>query len=144
MNGIFGALAALFLMLSGCSQQPDNTSAVQQIAYQWEQAVVNQDYKAEQKLLYQAGTYEVNKTSRKQNAGLKENDIRYQIYYDQQAGWYDVVATYDNPLHGNKVQDKLVIRQKGDTWKVDEENSLTLQEDSLTGAQQIACINCSK
>jgi hypothetical protein len=148
MNGLFGAIATLFFLLTGCNQQPDNTSAVKQTAYQWEKAYVNQDYPTQQKLLYEAGTYEVNATAKKQNAELKENDIRYQIYFDQQAGWYDVITTYDNPLYGNKIYDKLVIRQKGNEWKVDEEKSLSLQEESLTQIQnqtkQMACINCSK
>lgn len=148
MNGIFGAIAALMLMLSGCTQQPDNTSSIQKIAFQWEKASINLDYKTQQKLLYQPGTYEVNKTAQKQNSGLKETDIQYQIYFDNQNSWYDVVTTYDNPFYGNKVQDKLVIRQKGKDWKVDKRNSTDLLDESLTQiqneTQQIACINCKK
>lgn len=148
MTGLFSLFTALLFVLSGCAQQPNHTDAVKQTAYKWEKAFMDSDYQTQQQLLYKVGTYEVDKTAQKQNSGLKENDIQYQIYYDKKMNWYDVLTTYMNPLQGNKVEERLVIRQKGGEFKVDEEKTMDLKDESLlqiqTETDQIACINCTK
>lgn len=145
MNGLIAAItAALLFILSGCQPQPP-TSALEKTAYQWEKANMDADYQTEQKLLYEPGTFDVYKTAKKINSGLRETDVSYQIFFDENNDWCDVVTTYINPIEGNTVHDVLVIRQKNGAWKVDANQSSNLSqmqnEDQL---KQIACINCNK
>jgi hypothetical protein len=104
---------------------------------------MNRDYDTQQKLLYEKGTYEVYKGDPKEESGLKSEDIRFEVYYDQEAGWYYVFTDYENPQLGNQVENKLVIREKDDSWKVDMEATRGINKDEVKqGLEQIACINC--
>lgn len=135
------AAALLIGLIAGCQQQPP--SAVQNTAYEWEKAYMNGDYDREQELLYEKGTFEVHKTMKKQQSGLKKDDIRYEIYYDKDFKRYLVLTKYKNPMLGNTVNDKLVIRKKGNSWKVDADAVFEYStEDIRNKFDRQACINC--
>lgn len=134
----------LIFLLVGCGKQPASAvPAVQDTAYQWEKAYMDRDYDRQQALLYEKGTFEVNKTTKKIESGLKKQNIRYEIYYDKEFDWYYVLTEYINPLLGNTVEDKLVIRKKGDSWKVDMNATEDISRQQIQDKfQRIACVNC--
>ena len=142
MNLIKFLSAGLIIgVLVGCGQQPPEQ--VINTAYEWEKAYMDSDYDRQQELLYKAGTYEVDKTATKEDSGLKSEDIRYEVYYDEDLKRYYVFTKYKNPTKGNTVDNGLVIREKDTDWKVDIDSSMDLSEKDIQEKfDQTACINC--
>ncbi|PKF85656.1 hypothetical protein CW306_26680 [Bacillus sp. BA3] len=142
MNLIKFLSAGLIIgVLVGCGQQPPEQ--VINTAYEWEKAYMDSDYDRQQELLFESGTFEVDKTATKEDSGLKSENIRYEIYYDEEFEWYYVFTKYKNPTKGNTIDNELVIREKDSNWKVDMDNSRDLSKASIEEKfDQTACINC--
>lgn len=139
----FGKIAAVLFVgfLVGCNQQP--TEQVIETAYQWEKSYMDNDYEKQQQLLFEKGTFEVHKNKSKEDSGLKSEDIRYEVYYDDEFDWYYVLTEYTNPQHGNGIDHELVIREKDKDWKVDmEANEDLIRDEIQENFERTACINC--
>jgi hypothetical protein len=118
---------------------------IAEIAYDWEKAYADNDYKTEQELIYENNTFEVHKTRQKNNSDLKYEDIKYEIYYDKESNVYYVFTTFKNPNGENTVEDELLIREKSDTWKIDIEESMKIDREEIKEKfEQEDCIHCEE
>ncbi|MCM3569892.1 hypothetical protein [Neobacillus mesonae] len=139
------SLILLIALLAGCNQSTSGTSSkdIAKLAYEWEKANFDRDYDRQQDFIYKKGSYEVFKTAKKIDSGLKYEDIRYEIYYDKELEQYYVFADFTNPNGENAVKDNILFRKKGDEWKVDTSKSLDImREDVSKEFDREACINC--
>ncbi|MEH6908405.1 hypothetical protein [Neobacillus drentensis] len=133
---------ALMALLAGCNQGT-SPEEIAKIAYKWEKAKFDRDYKKEQEFIYEKGSYEVHKTTKKIDSGLKYENIRFELYYDKELKQYYVFADFDNPNGDNAVEDNIVFRKKADMWKVDTSKSLDINRDEIKQKfEREACINC--
>jgi hypothetical protein len=142
MKKLLISLVALIALLAGCNQ---NTSSeeIAKIAYEWEKAYFDTDYEREQELLYEDGSFEVHKTRKKKDSGLKYEDIRYEIYYDKELDHYYVFTDFKNPVGESSIKDELLIRKKDDEWKVDTSKSLDINREKVKKKfEQEDCIHC--
>ncbi|KON83500.1 hypothetical protein AF332_27480 [Sporosarcina globispora] len=146
MKKLLISFIALVAFLAGCNQsvsQEDSHGDIAKLAYEWEVAYFDNDYKREQELLYEEGSFEVHKTREKKNSGLKYEDIRYEIYYDKESDFYYVLVDFKNPVGENSVEEELLIRKKDDEWKVDTSKSLDIDRDEVKKEfERKACIHC--
>lgn len=148
MKRLLISLVTLIVLLAGCNQsvskgQGDSPEDIAKIAYEWEKANFDRDYEREQEFLYEEGSYEVHKTTNKIDSGLKYEDIRFEIYHDKELEQYYIFADFNNPNGENSVADNILLRKKGDEWKVDTSKSLDIVRDEVSGGfERTACINC--
>ncbi|MGM0904414.1 MAG: hypothetical protein ACQEXB_25335 [Bacillota bacterium] len=70
---------------------------IAKLAYEWEKANFDRDYEREQELIYKDGSYEIHKTTKKIDSGLKYEDIRFEVYNDEELEQYNVFADFNNP-----------------------------------------------
>ncbi|TDK58162.1 hypothetical protein E2K98_24925 [Bacillus salipaludis] len=139
------SLILLIALLAGCNQSTSGTSSkdIAKQAFEWEKARFDSDYDRQQELIYKEGSYEVDKTAKKTDSGLKYEDIRYEIYYDKELEQYYVFADFKNPIGENSVKDNILFRKKGGEWKVDTSKSLDIVREEVSKKfDQEACINC--
>jgi hypothetical protein len=142
MKKLLFSFITLIVLLIGCSQD-SSPEEIADIAYKWEKAKYDRDYKKEQKFIYEKGSYEVHKTAKKVNSGLKYEDIRFEIYYDKELEQYYVLADFDNPNGDNAVEENVVFREKDDMWKVDISKSSDIVRDEIRKEfKREACIHC--
>ena len=93
--------------------------------------------------IYKDGSYEIHKTTKQKDLGLKYEDIRYEIYFDEELEQYYVFADFKNPNGENSVEDNIVLRKKDEEWKVDTSESLDIvRKDISEKFAREACINC--
>lgn len=135
---------ALVSLLAGCNQSAGaSPEEISNIAYDWEKAKFDNDYNKQQEFIYEEGSYEVDKTAKKVDSGLEYEDIRFEIYYDEELENYYVFADFNNPKGDNTVEDNIVFRKKSDVWKVDTSKSLDINRDKIKQTfERKACINC--
>lgn len=132
----------MIALLAGCNQS-DHPEAIAKIGYEWEKAKFDRDYKKEQEFIYEKGSYEVHKTTKKIDSGLKYGNIRFELYYDEELKQYYVFADFDNPNGDNAVEDNIIFRKKADVWKVDTSKSLDINRDEIKHKfERKACIHC--
>jgi len=142
------SLVVLIALLTGCNQsasqgQGDSPEDIAKLAFEWEKANFDRDYAKEQEFIYEEGSYEVHKTTKKIDSGLKYEDIRFEIYHDKDLEQYYVFADFKNPNGENSVEDNILFRKKGDEWKVDTSKSLDIVREEVSGQfERVACINC--
>jgi hypothetical protein len=142
MKKLLFCLIIFIALLAGCSQGVTSED-IAKLAYEWEKAYFDTDYDKEQELLYKKGSFEVHKTRGKKDSGLKYEDIRYEIYYDNESNQYYVFTNFKSPTGENSVEDELLIRKKDDEWKIDKSESLEIvREDISVQFEREACINC--
>ncbi|WP_445491557.1 hypothetical protein [Niallia sp. 03133] len=142
MKGLAFSMLTLILLLSGCNKGT-STEDIAQLAYKWEDAKFDRDYERQQKLIYEEGSYEVDKESKTTDSGLKYDDIQYEIYYDKENDNYIVFANFKNPKGDNTVNDKLLFRKKDGGWKLDQDQSKDIDQDDVSESlNREACINC--
>ncbi|MGA9286792.1 MAG: hypothetical protein WBV93_00470 [Anaerobacillus sp.] len=142
MKKVFASLFVLSFLLIGCGESEDPED-IAKITYEWEKARFDRDYKEEQKLIFEEGSYEVHKTAKKVDSGLKYDDVQFEIYYDEPAEYYYVFADFDNPNGENAVEDNVVLRKKNDEWKVDTSKSLEVNREEIQQEfDQTSCIHC--
>ncbi|MBT2688357.1 hypothetical protein J7I93_09200 [Bacillus sp. ISL-47] len=142
MRKLVFSLFALILLVAGCNQGPASED-IAKLAYEWEKANFDRDYEREQELIYGKGSYEIHKTTIKKESGLKYEDIRYEIFFDEELERYYVFADFKNPNGENSVEDNIVFRKKDDEWKVDVKESVdVVREDITDQLDREACINC--
>jgi hypothetical protein len=134
-------LPLTLLLLGGCSgTEPED---IAKVAYDWEKARFDRDYQAEQKLIYEKGTYEAHKSANKKDSGLKYNDIKFEIYPTSNSNQYYVLTRFDNPNGENSVEDELLIREKGEEWKIDVDQSMKLDRNAIKDKYELEkCIHC--
>lgn len=144
MKKLIISLAALIALLTGCSQGTSASAEdIAKLAFQWEKANFDRDYERQQQYIYEKGSYEAYKGDKKIDSKLKYDDIRYEIYYDEERDLYYVFADFKNPNGENSVKDNIVFRKKDDQWKVDTGESLdVVRKDISEKFEQEACINC--
>lgn len=143
MKRLFISFIAILALLTGCNQSASTSEDISKLAYEWEKANFDRDYDLQQKYIYKKGSYEAYKGDKKINSGLKYDDIRYEIYFDEELERYYVFTDFKNPNGENSVQDNIVIREKDDEWKVDTSESLDIvREDISEEFDREACINC--
>lgn len=143
MKKLWIPLLLLTVLVTACGQGKPEPEDIAKVAYEWENARFNYDYDREQELIYEEGSFELHKTREKRDAGLKYDDIRYEVYYDEESEWYYVLADFKNPQGDNTVKDDLIIREKADTWRIDVDKSQKLsREDVQANFEQEACIHC--
>jgi hypothetical protein len=148
MKKLLITLVALIALLVGCNQsvsqgQGNPPEDIAKIAYEWEKANFDRDYEREQEFLYEEGSYEVHKTTKKIDSGLKYEDIRFEIYHDKELEEYYVFADFNNPNGENLVEDNILLRKKGEEWKVDTSKSLDIVREEVSGEfERVTCINC--
>jgi hypothetical protein len=136
------SFVALIALLTGCNQGA-SSEEVSKLAYEWEKANFDRDYERQQQYIYEKGSYEAYKGDKKIDSGLKYEDIRYEIYFDEGLERYYVFADFKNPNGENSVEDNIVFRKKDDEWKVDTSESLDIvREDISEEFDREACINC--
>jgi hypothetical protein len=130
----------LIVVLAGCSQ---NTSPeeIADTAYKWEKARFDKDYEKQQELIYEKGSYEVDKDAEKEDSGLKYKNMSFEIYYDEKNEKYFVFTEFINPQGENTVKDGLVFRKKADEWKLDQDQEINRNEIEKK-LEREACINC--
>jgi hypothetical protein len=142
MKKRFISVIMLIALLAGCSQGA-SPEEIAKVAYDWEKAKFNNDYDKQQEIIYEKGSYEVDKSAKQIDSGLKYEDIRYEIYYDEKSDQYYVITNFDNPNGDNTVEDNIVLRKKADVWKVDTSKSLDINRDEVKKEfEQKACIHC--
>ncbi|MGD6964462.1 hypothetical protein ACQCVB_19855 [Fictibacillus phosphorivorans] len=134
-------LPLTLLLLGGCSgTEPED---IAKVAYDWEKAYFDRDYDEQQKLLFRDGSYEVNKTTKKINSGLEYKDIQYEIYPTNESDQYYVMTTFRNPNGENTVEDELLIREKGEEWKIDVDKSMKIDREEIKEKYELEkCIHC--
>jgi predicted small secreted protein len=148
MKKLLISLVSLIALLTGCNQsvsqgQGDSPEDIAKLAYEWEKAYFDNNYEREQELLYEEGSFEVHKTRDKKESGLKFEDIRFELYHDKELDQYYVFADFKNPIGENSVEEELLIRKKGEEWKVDTSKSLDIVREEVSGEfERAACINC--
>ena len=139
------SLILLIALLAGCNQSTSGTSSedIAKLAYEWEKANFDRDYDRQQDFIYKKGSYEVDKTAKKIDSGLKYKDIRFEIYYDKKLEQYYVFEDFTSPIGGNSVVDNILFRKKGDEWKVDISKSLDIVREEVSKEfDREACIHC--
>jgi hypothetical protein len=142
MKNRFISILILIALLAGCSQGA-SPEEIAKVAYGWEKAKFNNDYDKQQELIYEEGSYEVDKGAKQRDSGLEYEDIRYEVYYDKKSDQYYVFADFNNPNGDNTVEDNIVLRKKADVWKVDTSKSLDINRDEVKEEfEQEACIHC--
>jgi hypothetical protein len=142
MKNRFILVITLIALLAGCSQGA-SPEEIAKVAYGWEKAKFNNDYDKQQELIYEEGSYEVDKGAKQIDSGLEYEDIRYEVYYDKKSDQYYVFADFNNPNGENTVEDNIVLRKKADVWKVDTSKSLDTNRDEVKEEfKQEACIHC--
>ncbi|MRX56583.1 hypothetical protein GJU41_21785 [Bacillus idriensis] len=135
-------LLALVALLTGCNQGTSSED-IAKVAYGWEKANFDRDYEKEQEFIFDKGSYEIHKTTKKINSGLKYKDVRFEIYYDKESEYYYVFTDFKNPNGDNAVKNNILLRQKADVWKVDTSKSLDInREDIKDKFDRKACIHC--
>ncbi|KKI92176.1 hypothetical protein WQ54_10810 [Bacillus sp. SA1-12] len=148
MKKLLISLVVLIVILTGCNQsasrgQGDSPEDIAKLAYEWEKANFDRDYEKEQEFLYEAGSYEIHKTTKKIDSGLQYKDIRFEIYHDKELEQYYVLADFENPNGENLVEDNILFRKKGEEWKVDTSKSSDIKREEVSGKfERAACINC--
>jgi hypothetical protein len=142
MKRLFISVITLIALLVGCNQGA-SPEEIAKVAYGWEKAKFNNDYDKQQEIIYEEGSYEVDKDAKQIDSGLEYDDIRYEIYYDKKSDQYYVFADFNNPNGDNAVEDNIVLRKKADVWKVDTSKSLDINRDEVKEEfEQEACIHC--
>ncbi|WP_191567523.1 hypothetical protein [Metabacillus idriensis] len=140
-KGLF-SFFALAVLIAGCNQgtSPED---IAKMAYEWEKAKFDNDYDTQQEFLYQEGSYEVDKGTKKVDSNLKYEDVRLEVFFDEESEQYYVFADFKNPNGENLVKDNILLRQKADMWKVDTSKSLDVNRDEVKEKfEREACINC--
>lgn len=130
----------LIVLLTGCSQGT-SPEEIADIAYKWEKARFDKDYEKQQELIYEKGSYEVDKDAEKKDSGLKYKNMSFEIYYDEKNEKYFVFTEFRNPQGENTVKDSLVFRKKADEWKLDQDQEIDRNEIEKQLKRE-ACINC--
>lgn len=129
-------------LITGCSEASSSEDVVK-FAYEWEKAKFNRDYEEQQKFLYEEGSYEAYKNDKKIDSGLKYEDIRFEVYYDEELEKYIVFADFENPNGSNTVEDNVVIKKKDTEFKVDTDESNDVVRDEIKEEfEREACIHC--
>jgi hypothetical protein len=141
MKQTYLVLPLSLLLLGGCSgTEPED---IAKVAYNWEKARFDRDYKAEQKLIYEKGTYEAHKSASKKDSGLQYKEIEFEIYPDSDSNQYYVLTRFDNPNGENSVEDELLIREKGEEWKIDVDKSMKIDRNAIKDKYELEeCIHC--
>ncbi|ANC77401.1 hypothetical protein ABE65_011545 [Fictibacillus phosphorivorans] len=141
MKQSYLVLPLTLLLLGGCSgTEPED---IAKVAYDWEKAYFDSDYKQQQKLVYENGSYEVDKTAKQKDSGLKYEDIQYEIYPSNESDQYYVMTTFRNPNGENTVEDQLLIREKGDEWRIDVDQSMKIDREEIRDKYELEkCIHC--
>lgn len=140
MKKLLISFVSLIVLLSGCGASSEE---IAKLAYEWEKARFDNDYDRQQDFLYEEGSYDVDKDSKKLDSGLKYEDIRYEIYYDKELEHYYVFVEFKNPKGGNTVNDSLMFRKKDGKWKLDQDQSMNINADKIKREfEREACINC--
>lgn len=143
MKRLFISFIAILALLTGCNQSASTSEDISKLAYEWEKANFDRDYDREQELLYEEGSYEIHKTTKQKESGIKYEDIRYEIYFDEDLERYYVFTDFKNPNGENSVEDNIVLRKKDDDWKVDTTESLDIVRKEISEKfDREACINC--
>lgn len=140
-KGLF-SFFALAVLLAGCNQgtSPED---IANIAYEWEKAKFDRDYEKQQEFLYEKGSYEIDKNSKKKNSGLKYEDVRLEVFYDEASEQYYIFADFKNPNGDNSVKDEIIFRKKDDQWKVDQDQSTDIDRKEISEKfERDACIHC--
>lgn len=140
-KGLF-SFFALAVLLAGCNQgtSPED---IANIAYEWEKAKFDRDYEKQQEFLYEKGSYEIDKNSKKKNSGLKYEDVRLEVFYDEASEQYYIFADFKNPNGDNSVKDEIIFRKKDDQWKVDQDQSTDIDRKEIPEKfERDACIHC--
>lgn len=140
MKKVLCLFIALIALLAGCNQG-SSTEDIAKIAYGWEKARFDRDYKKQQELIYEKGTYEVDKDAEKKDSGLKYEDMSFEVYYDEKNEQYFVFTEFKNPQGENTVNDNLVFRKKDNAWKLDQEKKINRVQIEKE-LEREACINC--
>jgi len=143
MKRSYLVLLLSLLLLGGCSgTEPED---IAKVAYDWEKAYSDNDYKKEQTLIYEEGSFEIHKNRKKNDSGLGYKDIKYEIYPTNESDKYYVLTTFRNPNgeNENTVEDQLLIREKGDEWKIDVDQSMKLDREEIKEKYELEkCIHC--
>ncbi|WP_347553003.1 hypothetical protein ABFG93_22420 (plasmid) [Pseudalkalibacillus hwajinpoensis] len=142
MKRLFLSLITLTILLAGCNQST-SPEEIAKIAYEWEEAKFNNNYTKQQELIFEKGSYEVDKGSKKIDSGLNYDDIQFEVYFDTELEHYYVFANFDNPNGDNAVEDNVVLREKNDEWKVDTSHSLDVSREEIKEKlERKSCIHC--
>jgi hypothetical protein len=142
MKKLLISVITLIALLAGCNQGP-SPEEIAEVAYGWEKAKFNNDYDKQQDLIYEEGSYEVDKSAKQIHSGLKYEDIRFEIYQDKELDQYYVFTDFKNPNGDNLVEDNILLRKKADVWKVDTSKSMDINRDEVKKEfEQKACIHC--
>lgn len=140
-KGLF-SFFVLAVLIAGCNQgtSPED---IAKMAYEWEKAKFDNDYDTQQEFLYKEGSYEVDKGTKKVDSNLKYEDVRLEVFFDEESEQYYVFADFKNPNGENLVKDNILLRQKADMWKVDTSKSLDVNRDEVKEKfEREACIHC--
>lgn len=74
---------------------------------------------------------------------MKYEDVRLEVFFDEESEQYYVFADFKNPNGENLVKDNILLRQKADMWKVDTSKSLDVNRDEVKEKfEREACIHC--
>ncbi|MGA4722096.1 hypothetical protein [Fictibacillus nanhaiensis] len=141
MKKTYLVLPLSLLLLGGCSgTEPED---IAKVAYDWEKAYFDSDYNQQQKLVYEKGSYEVDKTAKQKDSGLKYGDIKYEIYPTNESDQYYVLTTFRNPNGENTVENELLIREKEEEWKIDVDKSMKIDREEIKDKYELeTCIHC--
>jgi hypothetical protein len=140
MKKLVFSFITLIVLLIGCNQSA-SPEEIADTAYKWEKARFDKDYEKQQELIYEKGSYEVDKNAEKKDSGLKYNNMSFEIYYDEKNEKYFVFTEFINPQGENTVKDSLVFRKKADEWKLDQDQEIDRNEIEKQLKRE-ACINC--
>jgi hypothetical protein len=140
MKKLVFSLIVLIVLSTGCSQGT-SPEEIADTAYKWEKARFDKDYEKQQELIYEKGSYEVDKEAEKKDSGLKYKNMSFEIYYDEKNEKYFVFTEFINPQGENTVKDGLVFRKKADEWKLDQDQKIDHDEIEKE-LEREACINC--
>lgn len=134
-------LSLTLLLLGGCSgTEPED---IAKVAYDWEKARFDSNYEKQQHLILEKGSYEIDKEAKQKNSGLKYEDIKYEVYPGEDTESFYVFTTFRNPIGENTVKDKLLIREKGEEWKIDVDQSMKIDREEIKKKYELEkCIHC--
>ncbi|MGM0807456.1 MAG: hypothetical protein ACQET8_22385 [Bacillota bacterium] len=133
-------LLALITLLTGCNQGTSSED-IAKVAYEWEKARFDKDYKKQQEMIYEKGSYEVDKNAEKKDSGLKYDNMSFEIYFDEKNDQYYVFTEFKNPQGENNVDDELLFRKKDNAWKLDQDKEIN-RDQIKKELEREACINC--
>lgn len=143
MKKVFASLIVLSVLLVGCNQSVDSDE-VAKVTFDWEKATLEANYKTEQELLYEKGTYEIHKDTPVRKNNLKFDDMEVAIYYDEDNDWFYSLISYTNPEKGNKVEDIYVVRQKNEDLKIDIKKSKEVERSDIANNYELQdCVHCN-